>query len=345
MILGLYSNCSNLAQGCKLYQDTRLTIPAPDAFYSDGDNCYTTVNGVITLVSPCTVPCDLVITGVTSTDPTTLGGTDGTITVTFTGTHGPFNYSIYQGAVRDPGTLIIGGVATSPQTITGLSANTTYHVDIVDANNCTASATATLGQSATRFDADWIMVTYQFTNGSDLDTRSRIALPNIGQDLQGEYLGWTYLGAFEPSVTYSSAATIDPTQHTISWGGDNTGTGYESVILNVARFKSLHPGETSVTLDLRAFWYSTLGTNPVIAAVTLWKGGTPIHDGCKVGATAYCWTNPTKVYEGTIDSVPTTITAIRPAGQASGQRVATLKYDLTTFVAVLNNNDTTTPSV
>jgi hypothetical protein len=334
-----------LALSCRLYQDNRLTIPAPDAFYSDGDNCYTVVNGAITEITPCVAPCDLVITGVTSTDPTTLGGTDGTITVTFTGTHPPFNYSIYQGAVKDPGTLIIGGIATSPQTITGLSANTTYHVDIMDANGCIASTTATLGQSATRFDADWIMVTYEFTNGSDLDTRSRIAIPNIGQDLQSEYLGWTYLGAFEPSVAYSSASTINPTQHTICWGGDNTGTGFESVLLNVARFKALHPGETSVTIDLRAFWYGTIGTNPVVAAVTLWKGGTPIHDGCKVGATPYCWTNPTKQFEGTIDSVPKVITLNRTQGSASGERLATLKYDLTTFVAVLNNNDTTTPSV
>lgn len=343
MLLNLYSDCTNLTVGCKIYQDTNLTIPVPDSFYSNGIKCYTTVNGIITAVDDCVVPCDIVITNVSTTDPTLLGGTDGTITVNFTTTHGTSTYTLNG---------IFSGVAASPLTITGLSSNTQYTVVITDSSNCQASTVVTLGQSATRFDADWIMVTYEFTNGSDLDTRTRIALPDIGQDTQDEYLGWTYLGAFDPPLTYLQAGSANPANHTILWGGDNTGTGFESILINVARFKTNNPGATSFTVDLRSFWYGTPGTNPVVAAVTLWKGGTPVRNGCVVinqnpppASFSYCWTNPGAQFTGTIDSVPKIITLGNPAGIPSGQRVATLKYDLTTFIAVLNNNDTTTPSV
>jgi hypothetical protein len=282
-----------------------------------------------------TTGSDLVITNVTSTDPTTLGGTDGTITVHFTGSLSPFTYSV-NGVDK--------GAAVSPQLITGLSSNIPYTIVITDVSGFTAEAVATLGQSATVFDADWIMVTYEFTDGADLDTRTRIAVPNIGQDTQAEYLGWSYLKAFAPSVAYSNP-NVDPTAHTICWGGDNTGTGYESVLVNIAKFKLDNPTATEFIVDLRAFWYNTVGVIPVVAAVTLWKGGLPIQNGCPRASVNYCWTNPTRIYEGTIDSVPKQITLNRTEGSGSGQRLATLKYNLTTFVAVLNNNDTTTPEV
>jgi hypothetical protein len=346
MRIDFYSNCSSLTAGCRICRDAHLFNPVEDSIYSDGTSCYTTSNGIITDIGPCVIPCDLAITRVTSTDPTTLGGTDGTITVTFTGTHPPFFYSIYQVALdADAIPLIIGGTATSPQLITGLSSNITYKIDITDSNNCTASATATLGQTATRFDADWIMVSYQFTDGRDLDTRSRIAIPNIGQDTQPEYLGWSCLSAFAPSVPGTTNPNNDVNTHTIMHGGDNRGTGFESILINVKKFKIDNPSATTFTVDLRSFWFGQQGFQPVNAGVTLWKGGTPVLNSCLNSGSPYCWTNTTAAFSQTIASVPTVITMVTTSGTTSGQRVATMKYDLTTYIAVLNNNDTTTPSV
>jgi len=329
----LYSECASLVVNCRLCIDPGLLIPASAAFFSNGASCYETdFDGKITTIGPCVVPCDLVMTNVTTTDPTTLGGTDGTITANFTTSHGPTTYSLNG---------VDQGVAFNPLVITGLSANTTYTIIITDSNGCTVQASPTLGQSATLFDADWIMITYQFQSpGRDLDTRTRIALPNIGQDSQAKYLGWSRLAQYP--------ATNPPV---LAWGGDNTGTGFESILVNVARFKVLYPGETQFTVDLRCFWFGTPTTIPVIAAVTLWKGGTPIQDGCVVDRpdpqedSYYCWTNPTAQFTGTIDSVPLTISLATQDSNTSGQRLATLSYRLDTLVAVLNNNDTTTPSV
>jgi len=356
MILNFFSACTPLDVGCKLYSDPEFTIPVPDSFYSNGTDCYTLVNGIITAKNSCTAACDLAISDVTSTDPTTLGGTDGTITIVFTGSNGPFTYSIAN-AVLGSDPFIIGGAAVSPLTITGLSSNIAYTITIVDANNCSASATVTLGQSATLFEADWIQITYEFTAGRDLDTRTRIVSPNIGQDLQTEYLGYYYYGGFDsvnpPITAYEAGKFEDPSTYMILFGGDNRGTGFESVLVNVKRFKQLFPGAPEIVVDIRGFWHTTgeVSDVPVNAGITLWKDKSPmvvgpVHDGCLDDDTnTWCWTYADPLYTRTIDSVGTEVTLQHAGDGTSGTRIATLKYNLTTFVTVLNNKDTTTPSV
>lgn len=185
------------------------------------------------------------------------------------------------------------------------------------------------------FQADYILLTYQFTDGIDLDTRTRIVTPDIGQDTQPEYVGW-------------GVASVWPAAGTpiLDWGGDNTGTGFESVLINVAQLKASYPGATTMVVDLRAFWYSTLGVQPVNVAATLWKGGTPIEQGSG-GSPAYSFTNPTATAVLNISSVGKQITSDgSPTKSASsGERVATLTYNLITNTGSFNSNDTTTPSV
>jgi hypothetical protein len=321
----LYSNCNILALNCSLYIDPILSSLVSAGFHSNGSNCYETDSlGKIIAITPCTVPCDLAVTGgITSTDPTILGGTDGTITINFTTSNGPSTYTVNGGP---------SGPAVSPLVITGLSSFVEYFVEITDSANCTVNATITLGQTAIRFDADWIMVSYEFTDGSDLDTRTRIAIPDIGQDTQPEYIGWSCL------PTYPT--TDIPI---LTWGYDNTGTGFESVLIDVIRFKQLYPVATEFIVDLRGFWFGSQGFNPVNAGVTLWKGGTPVKNGCG----SYCWTNPTAAFTNTIDSVPKVVT-LKPTsnkGLSPGERVATMKYNLATYVTILDNADNTTPSV
>jgi hypothetical protein len=281
---------------------------------------------------------------VTSTNPTTLGGTDGTITITFSTPSNPSTYTL-NGVPK--------GAVVSPLVVTGLSAEIEYTVAITDSAACTKQSVITLGQSATLFDADWIMATYQFTDGIDLDTRTRMVTPDIGQDTQPEYLGWGCQGGIDlvnPFIPYTEGGAATPSEYILLFGNDNTGNGFESILVNIQRLKAQLPQTTEFVLDLRSFWFTTTGVQPVIAAVTLWKGGTPIHDGCVVSFSApFCWTNPTADFTGTIDSVPKVITLHPPdhaAKQASsGERVATLRYNLNTFIAVLDNADVTTPSV
>jgi len=185
------------------------------------------------------------------------------------------------------------------------------------------------------FDADYMLLTYQFTDGLDLDTRTRIVVPDIGQDAQTKYVGW--------AVSSVWPATGTPI---LDWGGDNTGTGFESVLINVAQLKAQYPSATNMIADLRAFWFNTQGFNPVNVAATLWKGGAPVKQGGG-GSPAYSFTNPTAQSTLNISSVGKVVTSLGlpNKSQSSGERVATLTYNLQTNTGSFSTTDTTTPSV
>ena len=264
--------------------------------------------------------CNLTLS-FTSTNPTS--GNNGTATVTVSGGTAPYTYAWSP----SPG-ITYTNITPATHTITGLSANTVYTVNVTDANNCTKSGTVTTGQNTFTFNADYIALTYQFTNGNDLDTRTRVVTPNIGQTSQGTYLGY--------GRQYQWSTSGEPI---IRWSGDNTGTGFESVLVNLIRFRQLYPNETNIVIDLRAFWYGTRGTNPVNVAATLYKGGA------MTGPSNYVFNNTTFTSKYDINSVSKVVNLQTQNVGTSGERVATLTYNLTTNTGTFNNNDTTTPSV
>ena len=101
------------------------------------------------------------------------------------------------------------------------------------------------------FDADYIVVTYAFNDGTDLDTRTRVTVPDIGQNNLSDYIGWCC------SFEYPSGAPI------LTWGGDNTGVGFESVLIDLIQFKNDYPSQNIITITTNAAWYGTPGSNPV----------------------------------------------------------------------------------
>jgi hypothetical protein len=165
------------------------------------------------------------------------------------------------------------------------------------------------------FDADYIIVSYAFTDGADLDTRTRISSPNIGQNSAQTYLGWCRSELFPDN----EGTPI------LTWSGDNTGQGFESVFVNLIRFKELYPSETSLTIEMSAMWYGTLGSNPVIMDVMMYKGGT-----ISLVQEAYMFANDG--YSG-IYGVASTGTTITTQSQEcfSQELVAKLQYNLSTY--------------
>jgi hypothetical protein len=270
--------------------------------------------------TPTVVLCDLTISSTITTAPTNQAGTNGTSVITFTTTNGPSTYTL-NGVSK--------GACTSPLTISNLSSSVEYTVVITDSNSCTKQSVFTLGQTTFTFSADYIMVTYEFTDGRDLDTRTRIVSPFVGQDTQNEYLGW--------NCQYRWPLT--GTEY-LTWSGDNTGTGFESILVNLTQFNIQNPSATQILMDMRGFWFGTVGIQPVNVAATLWKGGTPV----KVG---FIWTNSTATATYNINSVGKQVTSqgAPVKGTSSGERIATLAYNLVTGVGSLDNNDTTTATV
>ena len=138
---------------------------------------------------------------------------------------------------------------------------------------------ATDDQVSFTFDADWMIFTYKFvaglpvpagSNAADLDTWTVFTTPNLTGSKVGYLANNT--GGWDPTFGIRSGIT-DPSQFDanndlisdptlisntlIYMGGDNTGSGLETVLINVTRFKQLYPNESYFILDARCAWWIT----------------------------------------------------------------------------------------
>lgn len=116
--------------------------------------------------------------------------------------------------------------------------------------------------SSKPFNVDYVVVYYNWTNGDDLDQRTRLVSPVVSP-----YLGW--------SRPFTFPSPISPV---IERSFDNIDIGYESVVLYVDNFVNLYPAATVATFEMRAYWYSVVGTNPVNIGVVAYRGGEMEED-------------------------------------------------------------------
>ena len=167
------------------------------------------------------------------------------------------------------------------------------------------------------FDADYIVVTYQFFDGTDLDTRTRISNPNIGQDTLPNYIGWCRAEQFP-------ADTETPV---LKWSGDNTGQGYESVLIDLIQFKAQYPSysASTITIDMNGIWFDTQGIQPVVMDVMMYKGGT-----MQLNQDNYLFYNES--YTGLYGVASTgTILTLQSTTCEDQQNIATLQYNLSNY--------------
>jgi len=298
--------------------------------------------------------CELALV-LNTTNPTNQGGTNGTATVTsVTGGSGTYTYSWNTNPVQ------------TTQTATGLSAGVNYTVTVTDTvTSCTKSETIEVGQTSFTFDADYMVVTYQFTDGKDLDTRTRIVsiegTTYADQNAAGTYIGWFQYTRTPQTASYIESGNVCnvATKPLAIWGSDNLNTGFESCMID---FTQIPAGQNEIVIDCRAFWFQQVGIQPVSIGFTLYKGGCMVKQG-SAGSPAYNFTNPTAIGTFTGTSSSKVITAFRntssgvvtgssdlespaiSANQTRGQRIAVITYNRSTNVGNIDINDTTTPAV
>jgi hypothetical protein len=155
--------------------------------------------------------------------------------------------------------------------------------------------------------ARYFVFEYQFTNGNDLDTRTGFIYPAIGAgNSNTQYEGWNRTG-----------------NEFLYWSGDNTGTGFESCYIDKEQVLSAYPDITYIEIDLRCFWYSSVGTNPVIIKTNAYAGGTMVKSG-------FQWVNPTATYSfPSVFSVGKVITNTNRS--ENGERASRVVLDFINF--------------
>ena len=293
---------------------------------------------------------------ISSTAPTNQQGTNGTATISnIIGGSGTYTYSWNTTPVQ---TTI---------TATGLVAGQTYVATVTDTiTSCVTTRNIVVGQTNFTFDADFMVITYEFTNGTDLDTRTRIVSIDgttyTDQNGQGKHIGYAQYLRTPQTATYPgvfpSRICDVPIKPLAIWGSDNELQGFESVMID---FTQLGVGQNEIVIDCRALWWVAVGTNPVKLSFTLYKGGCMIKQGPS-GSPAFNFTNTG--FTGTLAgaSASKVITAFRntsliatgssdlespniSAGLSRGQRLAVIRYNRATNVGSIDINDTTTPVV
>jgi hypothetical protein len=170
------------------------------------------------------------------------------------------------------------------------------------------------------FVADWLMITYEFTDGQDLDTRTQITSPaitsfNPATNTADGATTWT-----TSSVGYGQG-NIQGSPTILPWGGDNVGTGFESVLINMSAFQTAYPGQTMI-VDCRAYWFQSVGVNPVTIAAVLWKGGNPTQTG-------YIWTNASATGTLALNQILVPFKAAGQPAAGDAQHVGTVTYSPT----------------
>jgi hypothetical protein len=165
------------------------------------------------------------------------------------------------------------------------------------------------------FDADYIVLTYAFNDGTDLDTRTRVTVPDIGQNSLPDYIGWCCAEQWPTSGN-----------PILTWGGDNTGTGFESVLIDLIQFKSDYPGQNIITINANAGWYGDVGTNPVYIQAKLYKGGTMV-------AVPDDYTFVNEGYTAAYGAISTgeVVTVDLFTNCVDGQNIRSLEYNLTNY--------------
>lgn len=106
------------------------------------------------------------------------------------------------------------------------------------------------------FVADFITLEYQFVDGLDLDTRTRLTGPE-----SGEWVGWC-----QEAISNGSNGPW------YEWGGDNTGLGFESVLFYVNTIRAAFPAGTIVG-QCYSWWYNLRESGNVTLQLKAYQGG------------------------------------------------------------------------
>jgi hypothetical protein len=108
---------------------------------------------------------------------------------------------------------------------------------------------------------DFAVIRYIWTEsgGRDLDTRTRITNPQRNVDV-----GWSRSGN---------------DQNFLTWGGDNTGMGVESILLDLKSLQETYPINNGFTIECRAFWYSQAISGDLKIQFEMYRGGTMQQQG------------------------------------------------------------------
>lgn len=156
---------------------------------------------------------------------------------------------------------------------------------------------------------DFAIIRYIWTagGGTDLDTRTYLMNPSRKE----QTVGW-------------SRAQSDGSY--LRWGGDNTGSGVEAILLDVARLAADFPAIDTFKISLNAYWFSSVLSGNLNVQFEMYKGGTMSQSG-------YDWINSGGQRTQTLTVACNTMQ--KQSDDIDGTPLVTLEYNPLTMVGNL----------
>lgn len=161
-----------------------------------------------------------------------------------------------------------------------------------------------------------VVISWTFSDGQDLDIRARIIEPFAGQYGVDDYLGWTGDGASTTQWPLSGSPIIQ-------WGGDNTGTGQEAILLDIGAFRTYYPSNRYCIIECRGNWYNTPGFNPVYLQASMYQGGT-------FGSSGFTFENTGYTTGRTLDGLKVYVSSNSTNPQTLGDLMGYFVFDVQT---------------
>lgn len=161
-------------------------------------------------------------------------------------------------------------------------------------------------------DFDFAVLRYIWTAeaGRDLDTRTYLNTPDR---LYG-VVGW---------------AKSQNDGSILSWGGDNTQSGVECVLISTDGMKLTYPDQQEFEIFANAFWYSQILTGDISIQFESYKGGTMTKNG-------YDWVNTGGQLKQSV-TIAANVQNVIGQARDMGIRAATLKFNVVTKTGTLNS--------
>ena len=133
----------------------------------------------------------------------------------------------------------------------------------------------------------------------DLDTRTQLQIPNRNSIT----VGWNRAGNDEDYLT---------------WAGDNTASGQESILVNMSKLSSDFGGQ--IRIEFAGFWYGERKSGQVVLEFTTYKGGSMTTE-------AYSWVNQGGTVVQNL-SLSCNVVLSTDKQDSDGQKLAVLNYDV-----------------
>lgn len=160
------------------------------------------------------------------------------------------------------------------------------------------------------FDYDYLLLSTEFYDGTDLDLYVNIINPKIQSK----------------DVFFNNKNFSDIVKH----GGNNIGTNTEYVLIDLKKFKEIYPNVNNLTLDIKCMWNTKSSNKPIYLNLDLYKGGTYLENVNKNGFDIINYTKTLNIRD--FNKVMPTLKNI--------SRYCTLNVDIKEYITVLNSNDT-----